>query len=140
MDGTPPDAVVPTRRHASECAALCSQNALPRRAGLGLVAWNEAGVTVTVDGVGVSGTSECACLSPNRCALAGTAVCVKSVEAEELKGIGEDRREGVGVTAEEGSVWVLMGGWKRSLVGQAHTPDGDGGSASCFWTSNARYC
>ena len=119
---------------------------LLRRAGLELAARYEAryeaGVTVAVDGVGVSGTSTCACFAPDRCALAGTAVCVELVEAEELEGVGEDGREGVGVTAEEGSVRVLVGGCEDEFggAGTSVDVDADGGSTLGFRTSDARYC
>lgn len=33
------------------------------------------------------------------CGFAGTAVCVELVDADEFEGVGEDGREGVGVTA-----------------------------------------
>src|SRR6266702_8619534 len=73
---------------------------LLRRARLALAARYEAGVSVAVDGVGVSGTSEC--FAPNgdarRSGFAGTAVCVEVLGAEELEGVGEDGREEVGVT------------------------------------------
>jgi hypothetical protein len=72
----------------------------------------EEGVSVAVDGVGVSGTSAYACFAlpggMRRRGLAGTAVCVELLEEEELEGVGEDGREGVGVTAEEGSVCALV--------------------------------
>ena len=120
-----------------------------RRAGLALArAWYEAGVTVAVDGVGVSGSSECVCFMPGdtrRWGLAGTAVCVELLEAEELEGVGEDGREGVGVTAEEGSVCapvLVVGGCKEEFggTGAGADVDADGGSSSGFWTSDARYC
>ena len=112
--------------------------------GLVLAARYEAGVTVAVDGVGVSGISGC---TPGdtrrRCGFAGTAVCVELLEAEELEGVGEDGREGVGVTAEEGSerAVVLVGGCNEELGGAGADADADdGGSTSGFWTSDARYC
>ena len=79
---------------------------LLRRARLALATRYEVGVSVAVDGVGVSGTSEC--FAPNgdtrRSGFAGTAVCVELLDAEELEGVGEDGREEVGVTADKGSV------------------------------------
>jgi hypothetical protein len=52
----------------------------------------------------------------------GTAVCVEVVDVDEFEGVGEDGREGVGVTAElvlvlvlddrwaeVGGAWVLLG-------------------------------
>jgi hypothetical protein len=102
----------------------------------------EAGVTVAVDGVGVSGTSECACFATRRCGLAGTAVCVELVEAEELEGVGEDGREGVGVTvAEEGAEWGLVGGCEDEFGSGGGAGTGVGvGAILGFRTSDARYC
>ncbi len=100
-----------------------------------------------MDGVGVSGTSEC--FAPNgdthRSGFAGTAVCVELLEAEELEGVGEDGREGVGVTADKGSVCarVLVG----VMVGGCEEEVGGAGTdvlmlmvALGFWTSDARCC
>lgn len=54
------------------------------------------------------------------CGFVGTAVCVELVDVDEFEGVGEDGREGVGVTAEPelvlddrwaevGGAWVLLG-------------------------------
>lgn len=102
-----------------------------------------------MEGDGVSGTSAYACFAPGgmrrRWGLAGTAVCVELLEAEELEGVGELGREEVGVTAEEGSVCALvlvalMGGGKEEVGGADDDVDANGGSTSGFWTSDARYC
>jgi hypothetical protein len=99
-------------------------------------------VTVAVECDEVSGVKEGGGYFPpfgRRWGLAGTAVWVELVEAEEFEGVGEDGREGVGVMAEEGSVWALVGGWEE-VVGRDGVGVGDGGSAVGFWTSDARYC
>jgi hypothetical protein len=98
-------------------------------------------VTVAVECDDVSGVKECAVYFPfgRRWGFAGTAVWVELVEAEEFEGVGEEGREGVGVMAEEGSVWALVGGWEE-VVGGDGVGVGDGGSTVGFWTSDAMYC
>lgn len=77
----------------------------------------------------------------------GTAVCVELLDADELEGVGEDGREGVGVVVEEESVWELVlddlwmaegeVGFGLGVVGTDDTADaGAGGSL----TSGARCC
>jgi hypothetical protein len=48
------------------------------------------------------------------CGFAGTAVCVEVVDADEFEGVGEDGREGVGVTAV--LVLVLDDRWAEVRV------------------------
>jgi hypothetical protein len=90
-------------------------------------------VTVAVECEDVSGVKECAAYFPfgRRWGFAGTAVWVELVEAEELEGVGEDGREGVGVMAEEDSVGALVGGWEE-VVGGVGVGAGEGGSTAGF--------
>ena len=64
------------------------------------------------------------------------------VEAEELEGVGEDGREGVGVTAaEEDSECELVGGCEDEFASAGGAGTGVGaGSTLGFRTSDARYC
>jgi hypothetical protein len=59
-------------------------------------------------------------LEARGCGFVGTAVCVELVDVDELEGVGEDGREGVGVTAELGLVlndrWAEVGGAWDKLV------------------------
>jgi hypothetical protein len=54
------------------------------------------------------------------CGFVGTAVCVELVDVDEFEGVGEDGREGVGVTAELVLVlddrWAEVGGARVRLV------------------------
>jgi hypothetical protein len=66
------------------------------------------------DKVEVSGARACPLLRPclnldaRGCGLVGTAVCVELLDVDELEGVGEDGREGVGVRAEEDSERALI--------------------------------
>ena len=124
-----------------EASALLLAGVLLRRMGLALDARNEArndaGVTVAVDCEDVSGVREVGYFAVRRWVLAGTAVWVELVEAEELEGVGEHGRVGVGVMVEEGSALVVG---REEVVGDAGVGAGDGGSAVGFWTSDVRYC
>lgn len=114
---------------------------------------------VALDGVGVSGARVCPypLLRPlpvfdlEGCGFVGTAVCVELLDADELEGVGEDGREGVGVTVEEeDSVcrlvvlddrWAEVGdaGIGLSVVGAGGAvAGGDGGG--CSRISDARCC
>jgi hypothetical protein len=86
--------------------------------------------------VGVSGASACPLLRPcascfdldvRGCGFAGTAVCVELLDADELEGVGEDGREGVGVTAEE-SVCELVLNDRRGTGSMAEVGSGIVGS------------
>jgi hypothetical protein len=76
---------------------------------------DEEAAAVVVDRVEVSGVRTCPltsapCLSlvdARRRGFVGTTVCVELLDADELEGVGEDGREGVGVMAEEDSERVL---------------------------------
>ena len=54
------------------------------------------------------------------CGFVGTAVCVELVDVDEFEGVGEDGREGVGVTVELVLVlddrWAEVGGARAGLV------------------------
>jgi len=77
----------------------------------------------------------------------GTAVCVELLDADELDGVGEDGREGVGVVVEEESVcelvlddlWMAEGeaGVGLGVVGADGAADA---GADDSLTSEARYC
>lgn len=76
------------------------------------------------------------------CGFVGTAVCVELVDVDELEGVGEDGREGVGVTAELGLVlddrWAGMGGTRVGLgVLELVGANGEVGDGSLM--SDARY-
>lgn len=129
-------------RACLEALTLLAAGILLRRMGLALDARNEArndaGVTVAVDCEDVSGVKEGGYFAVRRWVFAGTAVWVELVEAEELEGVGEHGRVGVGVMAEEGSDFVVG---REEVVGGAGFGAGDdGGSAVGFWTSDVRYC
>ena len=80
----------------------------------------------------------------------GTAVCVELLDADELDGVGEDGREGVGVvTDEEESVCELllvlndrlMAGGEAGLgLGVVGADGAAGTGAGGSLTSEARYC
>jgi hypothetical protein len=107
---------------------LCTPPASPRRWAREVVrrkggvscAYVVGAVNVALDGVGVSGDKACtlelwpwagSCcfdLDVRGCGFAGTAVCVELLDVDELDGVGDDGREGVGVVmAEEESVYEL---------------------------------
>jgi hypothetical protein len=73
-------------------------------------------------------------------------VCVELVDVDELEGVGEDGREGVGVTAEPGLVlndrWADVGGTRVRLVSLGVLglvgADGEVGGGSLL--SDARCC
>lgn len=60
----------------------------------------------------------------------GTVVCVKLVEAKELKGVKENKHKGFGVTAEEGSVWLPAGGCEEDIGRAGLDASTDGNSRS----------
>ena len=74
----------------------------------------------------------------------GTAVCVELLDTDELNGVGEEGREGVGVVVEEESIcelvlddlWMAegMAGVGLSIVGTDVATDGDS------LTSDVRCC
>jgi hypothetical protein len=59
-------------------------------------------------------------LEARGCGFVGTAVCVELVDVDEFEGVGEDEREGVGVTAELvlelDDRWAEVGGTRVRLV------------------------
>jgi hypothetical protein len=77
----------------------------------------------------------------------GTAVCVELLDADELDGVGEEGREGVGVVVEEESVcelvlddlWMAEGpaGVGLEVVGTDGTTDAGAGDSL---TSDVRCC
>jgi hypothetical protein len=97
-------------------------------------------VRVPLDGVGVRGErATCPllwaarpdlCFDARGCGFAGTAVCVELLDAEELEGVGEEGREGVGVTDMEEIVCALVlgdgGRWVK--VSDAGVGLGGGGA------------
>jgi hypothetical protein len=54
-------------------------------------------------------------LEARGCGFVGTAVCVELVDVDEFEGVGEDEREGVGVTAEPDDRWAEVGGTRVGL-------------------------
>jgi hypothetical protein len=119
-----------------------------------------AAVKVALDGVGVSGDMAYMLLRPcadwcfdldvRGCGFVGTAVCVELLDADELDGVGEEGREGVGVvTDEEEPVCELllvlddrlMAGGEAGLgLGVVGADSVAGTGAGCSLTSEARYC
>ena len=77
-----------------------------------------------VDGVEVSGAKAWSCALPlpclsldaRGCGFVGTAVCVELLDADELDGVGEDGREGVGVRVEEVSERVFVAATAEGAV------------------------
>jgi hypothetical protein len=59
-------------------------------------------------------------LEARGCGFVGTAVCVELVDVDEFEGVGEDEREGVGVTAELvlelDDRWAEVGGTRVRLA------------------------
>jgi hypothetical protein len=106
---------------------------------------------VEVSGVGTCPLPRAPCLSlvdARRRGFVGTAVRVELLDADELEGVGEDGREGVGVTAEEDSERVLAEatGECAEVEGSVGADVGlgvagaDDGLGSGSRISDARYC
>ena len=82
-------------------------------------------------------------MEPRGCGFVGTAVCVEVVDVDELEGVGEDGREGIGVTAELGLVlddrWAEVGGTSVGL-GELGLVGADGEVGDGSLMSDARCC
>jgi hypothetical protein len=98
----------------------------------------EVGRGGAVNGVEVSGAKAWSCALPlpclsldaRGCGFVGTAVCVELLDADELDGVGEDGREGVGVRAEEVSGCAGLRGVDDVGLGVVGADDGAGSQIS----------